>query len=74
MELKKLELGVDKCAPVHIGNKISKERCPVKTVHGEDMKSSTKEKYLGDYVTANGNSKETISDRKTRGNAILAEI
>ena len=39
MELKKLELGVDKCAPVHIGNKISKERCPVKTVHGEDMKS-----------------------------------
>ena len=38
------------------------------------MKISIKEQYLGDFVTSNGNSKETICDRKTRGNAILAEI
>ena len=31
MELKKLKLGVDKCATVHIGNKSSKLRCRVKT-------------------------------------------
>ena len=74
MEVKKLQLGVDKCATVHIGNNISKERCSVKNVHGEDMKISIKEKYLGDFVTSNGNSKETICDRKIRGNAILAEI
>ena len=29
------------------------------------MKQSDKEKYLGDFVTQNGNSKDTISDRKT---------
>ena len=74
MELKKLKLGVDKCGTVHIGNKSSELRCSVKNVHGEDMKSSLKEKYLGDFVTSSGNSKETICDRKIRGNAILAEV
>ena len=42
MELKKLELGVDKCATVHIGNKHSKLRCSVKSVHVEDMKNRVK--------------------------------
>ena len=42
IELKKLKLGVDKCATVHIGNKSSKLRCSVKNVYGEDMKSSIK--------------------------------
>ena len=74
MELKKLKLGVDKSATVHIGNKSSKLRCSVKNIHGEDMKSSMKEKYLGDFVTSSGKSKERICDRKNRGNAILAEI
>ena len=74
MELKKLKLGVDKYATVHIGSKDSKTRCPVKKIHGEDMKQSEKEKYLGDFVSKNGNSKETIEARKTRGNACLSEI
>ena len=74
MELKKLKLGVDKCATVHIGNNNSKLECSVKTVHGEDMKNTVKEKYLGDFVTSSGNSKETICDRKIRGNAIVSEI
>ena len=55
MELKKLELGVDKCATVHIGNKHSKSKCSVKNVHGEDMKTTVKEKYLGDFVTSSAN-------------------
>ena len=50
MEHKKLRLGVDKCATVHIGSKDSKMRCPVKKIHGEGMKQSEKEKYLGDFV------------------------
>ena len=74
MELKKLKLSADKCANIHIGNKDSRSRCHVKKVHGEDMKNSDKEKYLGDFVTSNGNSKETIHSRKIRGNAILTEI
>ena len=43
-------------------------------MHGENMKNSEKDKYLGDFVTKSGNSRETIRDRKTRGNAILTEI
>ena len=74
MELKKLKLGVDKCATVHIGNNNSKLECSAKTVHGEDMKNTVKEKYLGDFVTSSGNSKETICDRNIRGNAIVSEI
>jgi hypothetical protein len=38
------------------------------------MKSSDKEKYLGDYITKYGNSKETIKERRTRGNAIVSEM
>ena len=38
------------------------------------MKSSQKEKYLGDFITQKGNSKETICERKTREDAILAEM
>jgi hypothetical protein len=38
------------------------------------MKKSTKEKYLDDIVSEKGNSKETIEDRKSRGNAVLAQM
>ena len=38
------------------------------------MKSSDKEKYLGDFITKEGNSNETIKDRIKRGYGILAQI
>ena len=38
------------------------------------MKDSNKEKYLGDFVTSEANSNETLIARKTRAYAILAEI
>ena len=38
------------------------------------MKESEKEKYLGDYLTSNANSKESLSARKARGYAILGEM
>ena len=74
IESKKLRLGNTKCAKIHIGNKSSFERCPEQTIHGESLKSSQKEKYLGDFVSQYGNSKETIKARKSRGNAILSEM
>ena len=37
------------------------------------MKSSEQEKYLGDIVSNKCNSKETIKDRRVRGNAILSK-
>ena len=74
IELKKLKLGFDKCLKIHIGNQLSSEMCPEQYIHGQDMKSSEKEKYLGDYVTKYGNSKETIRERRSRGNAIVSEM
>jgi hypothetical protein len=74
MEQKKLELSNDKCSKIHIGSKISSEHCPAHKVHGNKMKDSNKEKYLGDFVTDKGNSKATIEDRKTRGYAVLSRI
>ena len=46
-----------------------------KKIHGgADMKSSEKEKYLGDFITNKGNSKRTIFERESRGEAILSEM
>ena len=42
--------------------------------HENVMKNSKKEKYLGDYITEKANSKDTIEDRKARGNAVLSSM
>ena len=74
VERKKLRLSETKCARIHIGkNKTQLECAPVK-VHSEEMKDSKKEKYLGDFVTSEANSNDTLIARKTRAYAILAEI
>ena len=74
IESKKLKLGNTKGAKIHIGSKASDKMCPVQSIHGETLKCSEKEKYLGDYVSKYGNSKETIKDRKIRGNAIFSNM
>ena len=38
------------------------------------MKSSVKEKYLGDFLTNKANSKATIEDRDARGNVIMFQM
>jgi hypothetical protein len=38
------------------------------------MKSSNKEKYLGDYITNKASSKDTIEARKSRGYAVLSRM
>jgi hypothetical protein len=74
MEQKRLQLNVSKCGKIHIGNKSSRKICPDHKVHTEIMKCSEQEKYLG-YIDSNKcNSKETIKDRRVRGNAILSEM
>ena len=74
IETKKLKFGVQKCAKIHFGNKGSNVLCPQQQIHGINMKSSQKEKYLGDFITNKGNSKQTIFERKGRGEAILSEM
>ena len=74
IETKKLKFGVQKGAQIHFGNKGSNVLCPQQQIHGINMKSSQKEKYLGDFITNKGNSKQTIFERKGRGEAILSEM
>ena len=71
VERKKLKLNSDKCARIHIGKK---HECAHVKVHNDVMKNSEKEKYLGDYVTSEANSNETLISRKARAYAILSEI
>ena len=46
----------------------------LKEGNGDSMKETEKEKYLGDYLTSKANSKDSLTDRKTKGYSILGEI
>ena len=72
IEHKKLRLNAKKCAKMHIGKKCM--NCPKLKVHDTEMKTSEKEKYLGDFINTSGNIKDTPTARITRGNAILVEL
>ena len=72
INLKKLKLSDKKCSKIHIGKNI--DLCPDHKVHGKELKSTEKEKYLGDFLTNKANSKDTIEDRKSRGNAALSQM
>ena len=74
IKMKKLKLSEKKCAQIHIGAKETKENCQEHKVKDGTMKTSEKEKYLGDFITKGANTKETVKDRKQKGYGILAEI
>ena len=74
IEEKKLALSGKFFSNIHIGNKASKETCPELKIHDEIMKSCEVDKYLGDFVTKNCNSKDTIKSRNIRANAIISEM
>ena len=57
IESKKLKLGNKKCGKIHIGSKSSIRMCPEQSIHGESLKCSEKQNYLGDFVSKYGNSK-----------------
>ena len=63
IQSKKLYFNTLKCHKIHIGPR--KDECPVLKVHGEEMKDSVAEKYLGDIVSAKGNDENIKSRRKT---------
>ena len=75
VKLKKLRFSPDKCHRIHIWKKSNSEpMCPDLYIHEDVMKSSTKEKYLGDIISTKGATKNTLEDRKKKGYAIVAEI
>ena len=72
MELNKLKLATHKCGKIHIGKKCN--NCPKLYVHGEEMKESKSEKYLGDVISEDGTLDETIKSRKLKGYSYISEI
>ena len=76
MEIEKLKLSQKKCNIIHIGK--SDVKCPTLKIHGEDMKRSKQETYLGDKIDFSGKLKPTIKSRISKGygavNYILAII
>ena len=67
VELKKLKFSKDKCNRIHIGkHSRNLSDCPDLKVHNDAMKSSQKEKYLGDYISDKGTINATIDVRKAK--------
>ena len=56
IEIKKLQLSKNKCSRIHIGAKNKWGDFAQIFVHDEEMKSSEKEKYLGDSTSKEVNS------------------
>ena len=61
IELEKLKLSERKCSNVHIGNNI--KNCQEFKVHGNQMKHSNQETYLGDKIDRYSSIKFTIKSR-----------
>ena len=72
MEHNKLKLAVKKWARIHVGKKC--DNCPQLKVHGEDMKNSESEKYLGGVISENGTLDANIKVKKLKGYSYISEI
>ena len=72
IEKKKLKLSKYKCFRIHIGK--GHEECPQLIVHQDIMKTSEREKYMGDTIDQTGTIQATIDKRKSKGDGIIAEI
>ena len=72
MDLEKLTLSKKKCNNVHIGK--SNVKCPELKIHGEKMKSSNQETYLGDLIDKSGNARPNVEKRRAKGYGITTNI
>jgi hypothetical protein len=72
IEMKKLTLSKTKCSKIHVGKPES--GCPQLKTHGEKMKESQREKYLGDVLNNTGKIEATIDERVSKGYGIVSEI
>ena len=72
VETKKLKLGETKCKNMHIGN--NQIACPKLKVHGQEMQTSDREKYLGDVITSSAKIDENVQMRHDKGIGISNQI
>ena len=73
IDVKKLELGQSKCFKMNIGDKDELVNTKL-MIHGEEMKTTKREKYLGDILSNDGKIDETIKDRFNKGIGVVNQI
>ena len=71
-DTKKLKLGVNKCFKIHIGK--DESSCPSLKIQDQEMKSSNREKYLGDIISSSAKIDENIQMRRDKGIGIANQI
>ena len=69
---KQLLLGHKKCFQMHIGK--NAECCPSLNVNNEKMKTTNRERYLGDVLTTNCKVDDNVHDRISKGMGYANEI
>ena len=72
LRTKNLILGEKKCSKMHIGKRLTD--CNILTVNDTIMKSSSKEKYLGNLLTNDGKITENITERYNKGLGTVNQI
>ena len=72
LRTKNLQLGSNKCFHMHVGKR--DRECKNLTVNNSTMNTTTKEKYLGNILSANGKIDENIAERYNRGIGLVNHI
>ena len=72
IELEKLRLSKKKCSNIHIGK--NDKNCQEFKVHGDKMKKSPQETYLGDKIDRTGMIKPTVMSRKAKAFGAVTHI
>ena len=65
IRVRNLKFGSEKCSKMHIGKRHSE--CKILTVNNTVMKSSSREKYLGNIITSDCKIDENITERYNKG-------
>ena len=68
VETPRLRMHEDKSCVIHVGNvKKCEQACPTLKVHEQSMHKNRSSKYLGNILTSDGAVRETIEDRRNKG-------
>ena len=87
INLKRLEFNQSKCIKLHINKEDRKQygvggddlnprnvRCVLLKVQEKEMKSGSKEKYVGDIISSNGSNDANIARRRSLGMGAISQI
>ena len=75
MDTERLVISKEKSSVVHIGNnKKCTQKCPDLKVDESKMEKSENTKYLGNFISTKGGTKETIDNRRNKGWGLISKV